>query len=100
MVEVSEMNPANSTVQITLELPQAVYERVMQRAGDRPVEMLLVDLIDQGLQADDAEQLWQQIAEGYNQRLAQAGKLHQTTDEVLAELAVIREQVADEFYPD
>jgi hypothetical protein len=102
MVEVTEMNTANSTVQIILELPQAVYEQAMQTAGDRacPLETLLAHLIDEGLQAQDAEQLWRQIAEGYNHRLAQAGKLNQTTEEVLAALAVIREQVADEFYGD
>lgn len=96
------MNTSSSTVRITLELPQEVYERAMQTAGDRhcPVETLLADIIDEGLQACSAEQLWERMAEAYRDRLSQAGKLNQSTEEVLKDLAIVRERVANELYPD
>ncbi|MGB3496290.1 MAG: hypothetical protein WBA57_26415 [Elainellaceae cyanobacterium] len=95
------MNTSSSTVHITLELPKEICDRAMQTADDRhcPVEALLTDIIDEGLQAYDAEQLWEKMAEAYRDRLAQSGKLNQSTEEVLEDLAVIREQVANEFHP-
>ena len=96
------MSTTSSTIQVTIELPKAMYERAIQTAGDRqcPLETLLTGLIDEGLQTYDAENLWSKISESYRDRLSQSGQLNQTTDEVLADLAVIRDQVADEFYPD
>jgi hypothetical protein len=94
------MNTSSSTVHITLELPKEVYDQAIQIAGERhcPVEALLADIIDEGLQAHDAEQLWGKMAEAYRDRLSQSGKLNQSTEEVLEDLAAIREQVANEFY--
>ena len=89
------MSTTNSTIQVTIELPKAMYERAIQTAGDRqcPLETLLTGLIDEGLQTYDAENLWGKISESYRDRLSQSGQRNQTTDEVLAELAIIREQL-------
>jgi len=96
------MSSIGQTVQVTLRLPKEMYERVTQAAlmEQRQVEDLLSTLIAEGLEAHATiRELLEHVSEDYRARLARAGKLHQSSDDVLHELRDLREQIAGELYP-
>jgi hypothetical protein len=96
------MSGMSQTVQVTLRLPQDMYERVIQAAllEQQHVEDLLRTLIAEGLEAHTTlRELLQHVSEDYRARLAREGKLHQSSEDVLQELRDLREQIAGELYP-
>ena len=96
------MGNMNQTVQVTLRLPKAMYERVTQAAGveQRPVEDLLCAFVAEGIEAHTTlRDLWEHVSESYRARLAHEGKLGQSADDVLQELRDLREQITRELYP-
>ena len=96
------MSSTGQTVQVTLRLPQDMYERVTQAAlmEQRQVEDLLRILITEGLEAHATiRELLEHVSEDYRARLAREGKLHQSSDDVRQELGDLREQIARELYP-
>ena len=96
------MSSIGQTVHVTLQLPKDMYERITQAAlmEQRQVEDLLRTLIAEGLEAHTTiRELLEHVSEDYRARLARAGKLHQSSDDVLQELRDLREQIARELYP-
>ena len=92
----------SQTVQVTLQLPKDVYERVTQAAliEQQQVEDLLRTLIAEGLEAHmTLRELLEHVSEYYRARLAREGKLRQSSDDVLQELRDLREQITRELYP-
>ena len=96
------MSSMGQTVQVTLQLPKDMYERVTQAAfiEQQQVEDLLRTLIAEGLEAHTTvRELLEHVSEDYRARLAREGKLHQSSDDVRQELGDLREQIARELYP-
>lgn len=96
------MSIPRQTVQVTLQLPKDIYERVAQAAVKerRQLEELLSVLITEGLDAHvTVRELFEHVSEQYRARLARESKLHQSSDSVLQELRNHREQIARELYP-
>jgi|GEM_PF-2290373 len=96
------MNASVPNVEVTLKLAEPLYQRVSQLADQQqvPLEELLLALLIEGVQAFETEKLWSKLAESYRDRLSQSGKLDQNPKEILKELAIVREQVANKLYPD
>jgi ribosomal silencing factor RsfS len=95
-------NSAEQLVQVTLRLPQSVYDHVVIVAGNekRQLEDLLSTLVSEGLNVHaTVRELLEQVSEQYRARLAREGKLEQSGDEILQELRTLREQIARELYP-
>jgi hypothetical protein len=94
---------ATGTVSVTLDVPRDVYERAAQKAAreHRPLDEVLNSALGAGLvPSETPQQILERVSRSYRARLAREGKLHQTPDEIHAELAKIRQEVADELYPD
>ena len=90
------------TVQVTLQLPRSMFERVSQAAltEQRQIEDFLNDIVAEGLEAHMTfRELLEQVSEDYRDRLAREGKLDQSSDTVQQELRALREQVAHGLYP-
>lgn len=90
------------TVQVTLQLPRGMFERVSQAAltEQRQVGDLLNDLVAEGLETHmTIRELLEQVSRDYRDRLAREGKLDQSSDAVQQELRALREQVAHDLYP-
>jgi hypothetical protein len=96
------MSSIGQTVQVTLQLPKDMYERVTQAAliERQQVEDLLRTLIAEGLEAHTTtlRELLAHVSEDYRARLEREGKLHQSSNDVLQELRDLREQIARELY--
>ena len=96
------MSSMGQTVQVTLQLPKDMYERVMQAAlrEQQQVEDLFRTLIAEGLEVHmTVRELLEQVSEDYRARLTREGKLEQSSDDVLQELRELREQIARDLYP-
>ena len=96
------MSNTDQTVQVTLLLPKDIYERAAQAASkeQRQIADLLSALIAEGLDAHaTVRELFERVSEQYRARLAQEGKLQQSSEDVLQELRTLREQIARELYP-
>ena len=96
------MSRAEQTVQVTLNLPKDIYERVARTAvGERrQLEDLLNALVAEGLDAHaTVRELFERVSEQYRARLTGEGKLDQSADGVLQELRTLREQIVRELYP-
>jgi hypothetical protein len=96
------MSISDRTVQVTLTLPETVYERVAEAAGREKLQLaeLLATLVAEGLDAHaTARELLERVSTQYRARLADENKLSQSPEEVLRELRDVREQVARELYP-
>lgn len=93
---------SDRTVQVTLRLPREIYQQASQTAdGERcSVEDFLSQLVVGSLQMSESRRLWQSISDRYRRRLANEGKLDQSPDEILRELSELREEVANERYPE
>ena len=98
------MDTLDATVTVTLELPQTLYERVAEEAQreQRTPENVLENLVaDRFIDAQArARAAWERASALYRARLEREGKLDQTPEEIFAELAAIREEIANELYPD
>lgn len=97
------MSDTNQTIQVTLQLPRDVYQQAAQTADaeQRGLEDLLNLLIAEGLVAHTTvQQIWEATSAQYCDRLHREGKLPQSSDEVMQTLRDLREQVADELYPE
>ena len=98
----TETKVAKATVPITLHLPRSLYERLQQTAEAQhqtPEEVLSAVLSrDLDRQAIAREAL-EQARKSYRERLEREGKLNQTPEEVLAELAEVRQRIANQLYP-
>lgn len=96
------MTIADDMVQVTLDIPKDLYERVARAAeGERrKLEDLLGALVLEGLEAHTSvREVFERVSEQYRGRLAREGKLDQSADEVVDELRQVREQTARELYP-
>lgn len=96
------MSIADRTVQVTLTLPEEVYQRVAQEADreQRQLGELLAALVAEGLDAHaTARELFERVSEQYQARIAREGQPGQSSEEILQELRQLREQVARELYP-
>ena len=94
---------ATKRVSITLELPQELYDRASLKAAreERQISEVLNSTLEEGLiTPETSRRLWEELSYKYRARLESEGKLHQTSEEIFEELARIRQQVADELYPD
>ena len=90
------------TVQVTLQLPRSMYERVTQAAltEQRQLVDFLNDLVAEGLETHmTTRELLEHVSEDYRTRLAREGRLNQSSDAVQQELRALREQVAHDLYP-
>jgi len=95
------MTETNPVVQVTLLLPQKTYERVAQVAltTKKQPEDLLSSLVAEGLDAHSSiSEILERISVAYRHRLAQKGKLNQSSETTIQELRNIREQIVDELY--
>ena len=96
------MVSTGQTVQVTLQLPRSMFERVSQAAltEQRQVGDFLNDLVAEGLETHmTIRELLEQVSQDYRDRLAREGKLDQSPDAVQQELRTLREQVAHDLYP-
>jgi len=89
-------------LEVMLTISPEVYAQVQQVAAkeDRKLDEFLQALIVEGLDNHlSTRQIFEAIARSYQGRLQQEGKLGQTREEVLRDLRELREQVANELYP-
>jgi len=96
------MSTTTETVQVTLTLPKEIYERAAEtaQAEQRQITELLGDLVAEGLiNPGSPREAFERASASYRARLARAGKLNQSPEEVLQELRELREKVAREHYP-
>ena len=96
------MSGPGRTVQVTLNLPKDIYERVARAVVEerRRLEDLLNALVAEGLDAHaTVRELFECVSEQYRARLTGEGKLDQSADGVLQELRTLREQIVRELYP-
>ncbi len=97
------MSAISELVEVKLSLPKETYDAACElaRKEQHAIEEELVSLVNSGLDSHRGyQELMERLAERYQDRLARQGKLGQTKEEVLAELRQLREQVADELYPE
>lgn len=90
-------------VSVTLDLPEELYERASLKAAceQREVNEVLSSTLEAGLIAPEtARELLEHASQSYRAQLAAQGKLDQTDEEIFAELREVREQIADELYPE
>jgi uncharacterized protein YpuA (DUF1002 family) len=91
----------NATVTTTIELPSELLDRAVDtaRREKRPLEALLPDLIQAGLDShDDIRQIWERVSASYRQRVGEA-ELNKPADQVLEELRDLRDRMAHALYP-
>lgn len=90
------------SVTINIELPREEYERVEAQARQEhlSVSQVIPGLVSSELRRrEKARLLLAEASTTYRARLANAGKLDQTPEEIFADLRLIREEVADELFP-
>src|SRR5947209_11965028 len=88
---------------LTITLPQSLLEQVRNLAAksNLTVERETEILVERGLQSQrTVREKFEQLSDAYRARLAREGKLDQSDEEVMDELHRMREQVANELYPD
>ena len=88
---------------LTITLPQSLLEQVRNLAAksNLTVERETEILVERGLQSQrTVREKFEQLSDVYRARLAREGKLDQSDEEVMDELHRMREQVANELYPD
>jgi len=101
-VRVKKMEDTSSNVQLTVLVPGSVYERLEKLAANERQDIAHVAgrLLEERLDSRNTfNQRMTALSDKYRQRLAREGKLEQAPDEVLEELRVLREQIANELYP-
>ena len=95
------MSAQNITV--TFDLAKDVYERVSETASHehRPLEEMLSKLVGEGLHVHATmRELFEAVSSQYRGRLSHEGKLNEPPEAVIADLRELREQIADELYPE
>ncbi len=101
---VAELNEINeATVSLTMTLPKSLVDQIESRAHkwNDSLDHKIEDLLLKGIEADlTTEERFSRLSDMYRARLAREGKLDQTFDEVMEELARVREEIANELYPD
>ena len=88
---------------VTIDLPIPILERAgeLAKRNHATLEMELATLVESGLESElSVREKLDRLSEVYRDRLAREGKLNQSGEDVMDELRRIREQVADELYPD
>jgi hypothetical protein len=96
------MDTPEKHVAVTVELPQRLYEQVMDMAASeqQPVEKLLPLLVAEGLDTHrSVGDLWNELAGHVQARLTREGQAEESSDEVLASLRKLREELARAYYP-
>ncbi len=96
--------PVNTdSVTIEVRLRRDQYDQVEAQAlkEHRALSEVIPDLLSAELRRRlKARRLFEQVSDSYRARLAAEGKLAQTPEEVLEELRVQRERIANELYPE
>jgi selenocysteine-specific translation elongation factor len=103
LATLKSMNISDQSVSVTLMLPRSLYQKATQTAEkeQRSLEDLLKLLVAEGLTArTTVRQVLESISIQYCQRLARDGQAQQSPEQVLQNLKQVREQIADELYPD
>jgi hypothetical protein len=88
---------------VSVTLPRELLERVsdLARQDNATLERELENLVDSGIRRRQrATNSLLELSEAVRARLNREGKLGQTSEQVLEDLRRIREEVADELYPD
>lgn len=97
------MTTAEERVTVTLEPPRSVVERVAELASSREetVDAAALRLLEQGLrQRELLRESLERARAAYEAELAQAGEARPTSSELWEQMRRIRDEVADELYPD
>ncbi|MBF2049318.1 MAG: hypothetical protein IGS54_18490 [Elainella sp. C42_A2020_010] len=97
------MSDTDQSVQVTVLIPKDVYRQVTETAAGehRQIEDFLGVLIAEGLASHvTVRQIMETVSAQYRDRLKLTGHLGQPPNEVLQHLQDLREQIADELYPD
>src|SRR5258708_36948042 len=90
-------------VSVTLRLSRPMMDSggALAKRRNSTVETQLEQLVENGLAAElTVRERLERLSESYRARLAREGRSNQSAEEVMEELRRIREQVADELYPD
>ena len=90
-------------MQITLTIPDQIYYHLEQSAlqQQQSLDEFLNLLVVEGMGSRVGTRcIWEWIAQQYQQRLANENKLTQTSTDILEDLQTIRENVANEIYPE
>jgi metal-responsive CopG/Arc/MetJ family transcriptional regulator len=88
---------------VSVTLPRELVERVdeLARKDNATREHELEALLDSGLRNRlDFRERMERLSEGYCARLAAEGRAEETAEQILAKLRELREQTAQELYPD
>lgn len=88
---------------VTLQLPRDMVERLRQSAKEshRPVEREAQALIERGLTVRDRlKRSADRAHTAYQDHLTRTGNTEPTAEELMEQMRRIREEVADELYPD
>ena|SRR5437899_3020879 len=97
------MPTVDERVTLTVSLPKSVADRVNDAAklASRPVDEEIAWLIEGGLDAEtDVESMLATAREAYRARYERMGKRPPTSKELQRQMERIREEVANELYPD
>ena len=95
--------PVMETESLTLQLPFDVVERIRESANEshRPVEREAQALLERGLSARERlRQSADRAYREYQEHLKRAGEAEPTAEELMDQMRRIREEVANELYPD
>lgn len=90
-------------VAVTVSVPKDILDRIEELATERKTtrDREVESLLRIGLKTRSRiRESFDRLSESYRARLAREGKLNQTFEEVMEELRKVREQVANELYPD
>jgi hypothetical protein len=88
---------------ITLTLPRSLIIKLdelansMRTTRDLEVQALIEDRIRREKEGREA---FERLSEMYRGRMEREGKANQTSEEIMEELRQLREEVANELYPD
>jgi hypothetical protein len=97
------MAQVDDCVQVTLELPRSVITRASQLAQEHAVsvEQELQALVQSAVEGGSTRaEKFDLLSAMYRARLAQEGKLDQSPEQIMEDLRTVREQIANELYPD
>ena len=97
------MPTTEEEVSVTIKLPRSVVDQIGASANrdNHSIEDEIRGLIGMALAIDDdPRELAAQAAEEYEAHLKATGQKRPTTEELWAQMRRIRQEVADELYPD
>ena len=97
------MPTGTELIDVSLALPKSLVDRVSDLAseGNRTLEEEIATLLSQSLRSKERlRDALQRVRAGYDAELAATGRPRPTTEELWQQMNRIREEVANELYPD